>query len=327
MVRDSLGVASSLNTRHHELIFLGDGLGDSLLFLLLLDLVLDFGQVESHVLRPVSLTSCWRIISSSLNQLVSVGMAVVTNPDSESLLDVESDMGNVELAVLVVNLDVTLSKFVRHEDILVENAAHRGGSLIDAAPSLDVASLRLSITRSEFDWLLADDKDLLVFHLIVLILSLKSGLDVVFDLGLWLFTAAFVLESKRRWNLFRELRREANLVDAWLEHAISNLEDWLLELKELFALLQLLMMMLNLTIIIGSRPVADERALLATLDLKLDVGAGNSLHDFDVDETTDSVAWLIEGMVGLHLDLALREVAAFVVEEEWHDFTEIDTLK
>ena len=90
----------------------------------------------------------------------------------EHLLNVEGNSMCVELAVLIVNLDVALCNLVGQEDILSENRAHGARALIDAAPGLDVARLGLSLSNNHIDWLLTDDHDLLEFHFIMLIVRL-----------------------------------------------------------------------------------------------------------------------------------------------------------
>ena len=96
--------------------------------------------------------------------------------------------------MLVVNLDMALGDLVGQEDILRENGAHGARALIDAAPGLDIARLRLSLTHDHIDWLFANDHDLLVFHFIVFVVSLQDRLHVVLDLGLWFFSRTLMLE-------------------------------------------------------------------------------------------------------------------------------------
>ena len=68
-------------------------------------------------------------------------MTVVADSDCQDLFDVETNVGNIKLAMLVVNLDKTFSNLIWHEDVLVEDAAHGGGTLINTAPCLDIAGL------------------------------------------------------------------------------------------------------------------------------------------------------------------------------------------
>lgn len=187
LVSDALGMTSRLDTCHHEAILGGYFLHHTLLLLLCLDFVLDLRHVETHGRLPLTLASV-RPLHSLVDKLFAVGMAVETGPDSQDLLDKEADAVCVQLAIRVVNLDVALSDFIRQENILGEHRAHRAMTLVNAAPCLDVACFRLSITNDHVNWLLTDDQNLLEFHLIVLVMGLQNGLDIVLDLGLWLLS-------------------------------------------------------------------------------------------------------------------------------------------
>lgn len=57
-----------------------------------------------------------------------------------------------------------------------------------------MAGLRLSLSNNKIDWLLTDDHDLFILHLLVLVVSVQNSLDVVLDLGLGLLTRVLVLE-------------------------------------------------------------------------------------------------------------------------------------
>ena len=99
--------------------------------------------------------------------------------------------------MLIVNSHLSLSDFIRHKDVLIEDTGHGGGALVDAAPCLDVACLRLSFTNNEVDGFLTDDKHLLILHLVVVVVCVKDSLNVVLHLGLGLLTRVFMLEVKR----------------------------------------------------------------------------------------------------------------------------------
>ena len=167
-INDFLRVAGSLNTLHHEHIFRGNLLLDTLLLLHLGDIILDFCQVESKLSGPVGNTSSWSI-DSAIDEPVSVGVAVVISMDGKSLLDEEGDAMGSDLTMLIVDFNLTFSHFVWKEDVLVENTLHRGSTLADAAPSLDLTSFRLSFADDKVDGLLTDSKNLLVLHVIMLI--------------------------------------------------------------------------------------------------------------------------------------------------------------
>ena len=167
-IGDFLGVAGGLNTLHHERIFRGNLLLDTLLLLHLGDIILDFCQVESKLLVPVGNTSSWSI-DSATDEPVSVVVGEVFSSDEKSLLNEEGDAKGSDLTMLIVDFNLTFSHFVWKEDVLVENTLHSGSTLVDAAPGLDHTSFRLSFADDKVNGLLTDSKNLLVLHVIMLI--------------------------------------------------------------------------------------------------------------------------------------------------------------
>jgi len=91
-------VASCLKTSHHELIFLGDGLHDTILFLRSSDLVTDFVKVKLHVGEPLTLLSV-RAVDRPVDEFMGIGVRVMASMDSQSLLDVEADTVSSDLTV------------------------------------------------------------------------------------------------------------------------------------------------------------------------------------------------------------------------------------
>ena len=156
LVLDLLGVASGLETSHHELILLGDRLHHSVLLLLLGDFVTDVIEVELHVGEPFALARV-RTLDGLVHEALSVSMRMVTCFDSQPLLNVEADTVSSDLAVGVVDVDLASADLGRHELILLEHAPHRGSALVTAAPGLDLARLLLLLTDLEGDGLLTDD--------------------------------------------------------------------------------------------------------------------------------------------------------------------------
>ena len=310
LIGDALGVAGRLHTSHHELVLWRNGFHDTLLLLLINNFVLDFAHIELHGGFPISDTGSGSL-DSLVNKPVVVCVTVATSADSHHLLDIETDSMSSKLTVLIVDLDMTICDFVGEEDVLFENRAHRACSLIDAAPSLDVAGLRLSITDDHVDWLLTEDHDLFVLHLIVLIMGLKDGLDIVLDFRLGLLTRVLMLEVEGGGDVVGEFGLEVNLVNTWLEHTALDVEHAVLVLKEFLAVLELVGVMDGLIAIL-SGVVTDERALFSTFDLEFNVGCCNSLHNLEVDDTGDGVARLVEGVLGLELNLALGELTPFI---------------
>ena len=214
--------------------------------------------------------------------------------------------------MLIVNSHLSLSNFIRHKDILIEDARHGGGALVDAAPSLYVASFGLSFTDNEIDGLFTDDQHLLVLHLVRVVVSVEGSLDVVLHLGLGLLTGVLMFEVKRGGDVVGQLSHELNRVDAWVQHTSLNIKHSVLVLKELLFVLQFLMA-LNPTCVIAFAfallPEADERVLFSTFDFKLNVRGLDSLSDLNVNETLHSVSGFIERVSGLELDVTLGELA------------------
>ena len=151
------------------------------------------------------------------------------------------------------------------------------------------------------------------------VIGLQGGLNIVLDLRLGLLSRLLVLELKRRGQFRRQLRREVHLVDAWLQDAALDVKDAVFILEELLAVLELLMTFDRpVTVLLG--PVADEGALLATLELQLDMRRMDRLHDLHVEHAGHLVARLVEGVLSLQLDLALGELTPLILEEEHCQF-------
>lgn len=123
---------------------------------------------------------------------------MATSVNGQALFNVEANAVSIKLTVLVVDFDMADSDLVGQEDVLVENRVHSAGTLINATPSLNSASLRLGFTDNEVDRFLANDHDLLIFHRMMLVMSVQGSLHVVLDLGLGLFARVLVLEMEGR---------------------------------------------------------------------------------------------------------------------------------
>ena len=156
---------------------------------------MDISQVERHGRLPIGHAGI-RSLDSLIDQSMTVGMAMVTSMDSQDLLNEEADTVSIELAVLIVYLDVTLGDLIGQEDILCEYRAHRARALVNAAPSLDIASFGLCISYNHVNWLLTDDQYLLVFHVIMVIIADHCCLDIVLHFGLGLLSRMLMLEGK-----------------------------------------------------------------------------------------------------------------------------------
>ena len=147
------------------------------------------------------------------------------------------------------------------------------------------------------------------------VVCLQSGLNIVLDLRLGPLSGVLVLEGKRRGKFARQLSREVDLVDTRLQDATLDIKHAVFVLEELLAMLELLLAM-HRPVTVLLRVVADERALFAALELQLDMRRMNWLHDLHVKHASHLVAWLVEGILRLKLDLALGEFTPLVREEE-----------
>ena len=108
-----------------------------------------------------------------------------------------------------------------------------------------------------------------------------------------------------------ELRLEVDLVDAWIENTALDIKHAVFVLEELFLVFKLIRVVHGLVSVLG-RVVANETALLSTLDLKLNMRSLHWLHDLNVDHADDGVSWLVEGILGLNLDFTLGELSALI---------------
>jgi len=253
------------------------------------------------------------------NKFLAVGVRVDATVDGQHLLDIEAHTVGIKLAVLVVYLNSTLAEFVGQEDIFVKHAGHGRGTLVDTAPSLEIAGLSLLFTNHKIYGFLANDEHLFKLHCIVLVVSVQGRLHEVLHLGFGPLTSVRLRKVEGGWDVVWQVGLELNRVDTGLEYAINNIEHAGLVLKELFGVLQLICMVDSppiLTCPCSGSVVTNEGALLTTLDLKLDMRGFDSLHDLHVDDTRDSVAWLVEWVLRLELDFPLGEFSSTVGEEK-----------
>jgi len=239
LVGDSLRVAGSLHTSHHERVLFRDHLLHALLFLELSNLVLDLVQLEVQVRGPIRDASVGAF-NCLVDKAMAVDVRVVSDTLGQDLLHIERNAMCVQLAPFVVHADLTFGDFVGQEHVLVKDGGHGGLSLVNAAPGLDVASLGLGFTDDHVDGLLTDDEHLLVLHVVMLVVAVEGGLDVVLDLGLRLLTRVLVLKVERRRDALGQSSLELNLVNTRLQHATLDVKDTVLVLKELFGMLHFL---------------------------------------------------------------------------------------
>ena len=126
VVGDALGVSGGLHASHHKLVLRGDLLLNTLLLFGLSNFVLNLAEIEHHLSGPVSNTSLRAILrpDSLLNQFVAVSVTVVTALDTEHLLYVEANAPDSNLAVVVVDLDLTSADFLGSELVLLKDRLH-----------------------------------------------------------------------------------------------------------------------------------------------------------------------------------------------------------
>ena len=172
-------------------------------------------------------------LNALLSEPMSVSVRVMTDVNGKNLLDIKAYAVGIKLAVFVVNLDRSPSLLVRQEDILFEDTRHGRGSLIDAAPGLYMAGLRLSFTSHKCNGPFTDYEHLLILHFIVFIDSMQDCFDIILYLCFRLPNRVMFFETDGGWDVCWQVGLELDGVDAWLEHSVNNLEDWAFKFKEL----------------------------------------------------------------------------------------------
>ena len=75
------------------------------------------------------------------------------------------------------------------------------------------------------------------------LLRLKTCLDIVLNLGLWLLLFGTVHKEDGRRQVFRQLNGEINLVNAWHKTAINNVIDARLLPRDVLTVFEFLMML------------------------------------------------------------------------------------
>ena len=172
-------------------------------------------------------------LNELLSEPVSVGVRVMTDANSKNLFDIKTYAVGVKLAVFVVDLDRSPGVLVRQQDIIFEEARQGRGSLIDAAPGLYMAGIRLSFISHTCNGPLTDYEHLLILHFIVFIDSMQDCLDIILYLCFRLLNRVMFFEIEGRWKILWQFGLENNRVDTWLKHSVNNLENWAFKFKEL----------------------------------------------------------------------------------------------
>ena len=236
----------------------------------------------------------------------------------EDLLDGEFDFLHLDLAVTVVDLQVTFGDLLRRVDILGELCVETGCALGAAAPRLDLRSLLDHVVSLKGDRLLSDHENRLVLH--VLSLAVKVGLSIVLDLCLGLlFVTALALEEEGRGDVIWQLEVERDVVVAWSD-LLRRLPDQLLVAEELLGVLHFLAALNDsrrVAMIFKFGPIANETILAAAFHLERDaLGVHNGCHDAHVDGARHHITRLVEGLVHGDLHEALTAHRFFVLEKE-----------
>jgi len=318
IVRELLGVTGRLEGSHHELVIAGDLL---LLALLLFhggDLVLDLVQINLELFRPflASFGSLNTLLDDSLGSEIRVTSLI----DARLLDDGKSDFLDTSLALLVVDLEITLGSLSGGEHVLVEFSFEGRVTLRAAHPGLDLGSLLKSCLLLEIYSLFTDHQNFLVFHVVSVFTAVELRLDEVLDLSLRLSLLILVSEHQAGWDPAWQDELKADGVVTCLDH-LGGIPDLLLVVHEFMCTLQLLAMFLPLRIFFITmvlHPETFERVLGATFDLELDVLSGlDVLLDTKVDCALNGLAWLIEWVLGGHLHVAIL-VLGIVVLEKFH---------
>lgn len=215
-------------------------------------------------------------------------------------------------------MNLAAADFCRQELVLLELAPHGGRTLVTAAPGLDLGSFLLLLASLERNGLFTDDENLLVLHQIFMAAH-DLRFHEILDLSLRLLSRVLVLESKRRGETVGKSDVEIDLVDAGVDNTTWEVIDSSARVEEGLGVLQLLLFVDDtrlITVMLGLGVVAGEAALLASLEVELDMAGMNLMVDLHVDLTSDGVAGLIEGELSLELDFAVLEVAPLVGEEK-----------
>ena len=315
LVRELLGVASWLQRGHLEGILLGDFLGLALLLLFGGNLVLDLGEIETHLLFPVAFVGRWAL-NLLLDDGSSLFVGVVADFLLEDLLDGELDFCDLDLAVAIVNYQVTLCSFRRRVDVLGELSRKTGCALCAASPRFDLRGLLDHVGSLKIDGLLTNDEHGLVLH--VLALAVKHSLGEILDLGLGVLPVALAcLEYERGGEFVWKLEAERDSVVTWSDLG-RRLPNVVLVVQKLFGMLHLLLVMHNFMVLAVSfnrRPEAHEAILAATFDFQADAsGSHDGLGDAHVDSSCYSVTWFVERLVQGDLHVALITAGFAVLE-------------
>ena len=273
----------------------------------------DLIQLELHVVNPL-LGGCGiRASGGRRDECSNVIVTASSSLDMKSLLDRESDLRDIELALRVVDLNLSFSDLTGREDVLVEHGLHLRYALLHAAPCCDFLRAPLSGVGLQLDRPLTDGNDLLVLHLVSWVHRVQVGLQVVLNFGLGVVMIVH-LEVQRRGHLLRKHTVERDLVHARIEHATLNLVNGHLDLKEFLLVLHLLFLVVC-TFAVRLSVMIPEGGLFHASKFQIDVRGLDLLQDLQVHEALDGIARFVEGQSGLHLHASFSEPRLLVSEK------------
>ena len=203
----------------------------------------------------------------------------------ENLLNGERNFFDLDLAVAIVNLQLTGRLLLRRKDVLAELGGKAGRALGAASPRFDLGRLLDHVVGLKSDGLLTDDEHSLVLH--VFALTVKHSFGEVLDLGLWFLSVAlFRFEEERGGDMIRKLEAERDSVVTWCDLR-RRLPDILLVVHELFVMLTLLLLLNDRScfpILLNLSPEANKTILATSFDLQTDA---LGVHDWRDDAHVD----------------------------------------
>ena len=118
-VRELVGVAGRLQRGHHELVCVRDFLLLALLLLEVGNLVLDLVKLDIHALLPVAFLGS-RAVDFLTDDGLDLSLVVALDLLLAHLLNSECNFADSDLAVGVVDLEVSFGHFIGAEHVLVK---------------------------------------------------------------------------------------------------------------------------------------------------------------------------------------------------------------
>ena len=133
-----------------------------------------------------------------------------------SLLNFETYLFNVNLALRVIHVNHSSCLFLRSIDILLKICPHFARTLIETTTSCYLTQLCLLFILLELYWLFSNCKYLFVLHLILRIDSMDYCFDIVLYFCFWLLSHLVVFVIYWWWHDLLKLKLKRKSVVAWL---------------------------------------------------------------------------------------------------------------